>query len=148
MKDSYKISIIFIILLFVIVGGFFAYKIFMKSDSTTSLKPGQNTTEIEPEENAFPEDGTSENLEAVPESDVNFSQFGTITKEGNELTLSYQLPDNPPITVNLVFDSQSKCDLGEGLVTCTAASFSGGEQANVDGALSDTDVSVRQLVKI
>lgn len=90
-----------------------------------------------------------------PSLEINFSEVGNILNWDvqtesytDDWTLLYEKPGNPAISVNLNFNENSLCDIGEGDELCDKNKFSNGDRAKVEGNRVNNKVTVIKLEKI
>jgi hypothetical protein len=135
------ISIIIIAILAVIaVGlGYGAYQSFHQKPASLPAIPSGEPPVI----------GSGETLE------TNFTETGNILNWDSrtesyteDWTLLYEKPGNPAISVKLVFNEASLCDLGEGAKVCNKSEFNNGDRAKVEGNRNNGEVIVISLSKL
>lgn len=93
---------------------------------------------------------------ATPTSlEINFTETGNILNWDSQTesytenwTLLYEKPGNPAISVKLVFDKNSICELGEGEKVCDKSELNNGDRAKVEGNKSNNEVVVIKLKKL
>ncbi len=161
-------SIITIVILIILSAGvgFGAY--FISQKIKLGLKEDLSTGQIEeftdPEALApsaepvliLPSPSLAASAIPTPQSlSVNFTQSGNIldwdvateSHTGN-WQLLYEKSGNPALSVNLVFDQSSQCDLAWGYQVCQPSNLINGEMAKVEGNRVGDKVTVIRLKKI
>jgi hypothetical protein len=91
----------------------------------------------------------------TPTLEVNFTETGNILNWDSQTesytedwTLLYEKPGNPAISVKLLFNEASLCNLGEGEKVCDKSELSNGDRAKVEGSRSNNKVVVIKLKKL
>ncbi|MFH1566122.1 MAG: hypothetical protein ABIB98_02920 [bacterium] len=93
---------------------------------------------------------------ATPKTlEINFTETGEIINWDSRTesytenwTLLYAKPGNPAISVKLIFNETSLCDLGEGGKVCDESKFNNGDRARVEGNKNNGEVTVITLTKL
>lgn len=138
-NEKVAISIIIIVILAVIVVGvvYGAYLSFnQKPVSLPATSSTQPTVALKTLEINFTETGNILNWDSQTESYT------------EDWTLLYEKPGNPAISVKLVFNEASLCDLGEGEKVCDKSEFNNGDRAKVEGNRNNGEVTVINLTKL
>jgi len=86
------------------------------------------------------------------ESAENFSQIGNIVKNNPGLKkdtwyLIYEQPGSPALTIELIFDEESKCIIGEEIKSCSSVTLENGERVKIEGIEKEERVLVKTLTK-
>ena len=150
-KQKGAVSIILIIILTIIVigVGYIAYQSFNKKSTLLSTTPSISK---KPE---ISEQASEPTLQPTMSLEVNFSEEGNILNWDSQTesytqdwTLLYEKPTNPALSVKLIFNENSICDLGEGEGICDKSLLNNGDRAKVDGFNSNRQVIVIKLKKL
>jgi len=87
--------------------------------------------------------------------EINFTETGNILNWDSRSesytenwTLLYEKPGNPAISVKLVFNEASFCDLGEGRQICDKNKLNNGDRAKVEGNRNNEEVVVINLTRL
>lgn len=87
--------------------------------------------------------------------EINFSETGNLLNWDSQTetytenwTLLYEKPGNPAISVDLVFNEASFCDLGEEKKLCDKSKLNNGDRAQVEGNKNNKEVMVINLKKL
>ncbi len=92
----------------------------------------------------------SENPEPKQENynlnfDTNFNQAGSLSQENNHWNLLYQGPEGSTLEVNLIFDSQSRCDIQGQTIDCSDLNVAPDTEAMINGHQTENLVKVVNL---
>jgi hypothetical protein len=86
---------------------------------------------------------------------VNFREGGNILNWDvqtesytDEWTFLYEKPTNPAISVNLTFNKDSLCDMGDGYQSCDQSTFTNGDFVELEGNRVGGEVTVIRLQKV
>ena len=145
-KGAVSIIVIVVLTIVVIGAGGVIYQSFNKESTllSTSKKPEKAEQTPEP------------TLKSEAPLEVNFSEEGNILNWDSQTesytenwTLLYEKPSNPALSVKLIFNENSMCDLGEGEEgICDKSLLNNGDRAKVDGFRSNSQVIVINLKKL
>jgi hypothetical protein len=135
------IPIVVLIILIIVVGaGYGVYKYF--GPKTIFLPTGLS---VKKESESVPKEPAT----------INFSQSGNVLNWDSrtesyteDWTLLYEEPGNPALSVKLVFDENSRCDVGEGEEVYDRSKLNNGDRAKIEGNKSDGEVTVVTLKKL
>lgn len=116
--------------------------------------PAKKPTAVPTGEIAQP--SSSEQVNPTPEAlIVNFHESGYILNWDaqtesytDEWTFLYEKPTNPAISVNLTFNKDSSCDMGDGYRQCDQSTLTNGDFVELDGNGSGGEVTVIRLQKV
>jgi len=135
-KGAISITIIAILAMIVIGGGYGVYQAFKpKSTSLPVIPSGQPTAAPKILKVNFTETGNILNWDSQTESYL------------EDWILLYEKPGNPAISVNLVFNEASFCDLSEGRKVCDKSKLNNGDRAKIEGNKNNGEVTVINLTK-
>lgn len=86
---------------------------------------------------------------------INFSQAGNILNwdsqtetYADEWTLLHEKPGNPALSVNLIFNENSICDVGQGEKVCNKGELNNGDRVELEGNRVGDTVTVIRLKKL
>lgn len=166
MNDKRGISPIIVILLLIIVSsgvGFGAYWLSQKLAPRPSIlesppvleKPSlPESEEVELPEKPTPSPAIAPASAPSPSPEINFVQEGNILNWDaasetytENWRLLYEAPGNPALSVDLIFDENSLCDLGQGEEVCVLQKLTNGERARIEGSREGAQVLVINLIK-
>ena len=92
---------------------------------------------------------SSQNLE------INFTETGYISNWNSQTesstknwALLYEKPGNPVISIELVFNEASLCDLGKGEKVCDKSKFTNDDRTKIEGNKNEGKVTVINLIKL
>ncbi len=103
---------------------------------TTVQEQKSNSPQVQNLQGDFNETGNITNFDAA---------LGETT---NEWRLVYEKPGQPAVTTPLVFDSDSRCDLGSGLKPCSLVALENGMRVTIEGLDNVNEVIVLQLTAV
>jgi len=148
-KGAVSIIVIVILIIVVIGVGYIAYQPFNKKSTLLSVIP---LISKKPE---ISEQASEPTLQPTISVEVNFSEEGNILNWDSQTesytqdwTLLYEKPTNPALSVMLIFNESSVCDLGQGEGICDKSLLNNGDRAKVDGFNSNRQVTVINLKKL
>lgn len=73
---------------------------------------------------------------------------GYLTGSNKAWTLVYEEPGKPALTLNLVFDQQSNCLIGETEQVCVPENLTVGSRVNIQGVMVKNQLMVRNLLVV
>lgn len=148
-KGAVSIIVIVILIIAIIGAGYIAYQSFNKESTLLSVMPSISK---KPE---ISEQVSKPTLKPETPLEVNFSEEGNILNWDSQTesytqdwTLLYEKPTNPALSVKLIFNESSMCDLGQGEGICDKSLLNNGDRAKVDGFNSNRQVIVINLKKL
>jgi len=85
--------------------------------------------------------------EEVIATESNFIKQGNIVRQDNNITLLYEEPGNPALTVKLIFNSLSTClSASKESLNCNEINFEAGQRVEVKGLKQDNSLNVYSLL--
>ena len=149
-KGAVSIIVIVVLTIVVIGAGGVIYQSFNKEQTFLPVIPLITEKPEKAEQTPEP------TLKSEAPLEVNFSEEGNILNWDSQTesytenwTLLYEKPSNPALSVKLIFNENSICDLGEGEEgICDKSLLNNGDRAKVDGLYNNREIIVINLKKL